>query len=99
MDHLFPIRPSRPLCTSWRLNSIVLSTDSVCVQIIYLFAHTLYLHPLAKYPGPFLAKFTTFYAGYHAWKGDVHVDMWRCYEKYGMYNSVASSMNRTDSGD
>lgn len=54
------------------------------LQIGYFFIHRLYLHPLAKYPGPFLAKFTTFYAGYHAWMGDIHIDMWRCHEKYGM---------------
>jgi cytochrome P450 len=30
-----------------------------------------------------LAKFTDLYAGYHAWKGDIHIDMWRCHQKYG----------------
>lgn len=51
----------------------------VCVcQVFY--------HPLSNYPGPFWAKFTELYFAYHAWKGDVHVDMWRCLQKYGVYD-------------
>ncbi|CAI7663163.1 unnamed protein product [Penicillium pancosmium] len=45
--------------------------------------YTLYFHPLAKYPGPFLAKFTTLYAAYHGWKGDIHLDIWACHQRYG----------------
>jgi hypothetical protein len=41
------------------------------------------LHPYAKYPGPFLAKFTKLYGAYHAVKGDLHLDMWKCHLKYG----------------
>ena len=44
-------------------------------------------HPLAKYPGPFLAKFTNLYAGYHAWTGDIHEDVYRCHLKYGQWPS------------
>ncbi|KAB8211042.1 cytochrome P450 [Aspergillus parasiticus] len=42
-----------------------------------------YIHPLAKYPGPFLAKVTVLHAAYHAWKGDMHLDTWRCHKIYG----------------
>ncbi|KAK6208581.1 cytochrome P450 3A31 [Colletotrichum tabaci] len=58
------------------------------VVAIYIFARATYLaffHPYAKYPGPFLAKFTNAYAAYHGWKGDIHLDFWRCHEKYGDY--------------
>jgi hypothetical protein len=53
---------------------------------LYFICHLVYdicFHPYAKYPGPFLAKFTDLYAGYHAWKGDIHLDMWRCHQIYG----------------
>ncbi|KAL5119058.1 hypothetical protein ACEQ8H_002982 [Pleosporales sp. CAS-2024a] len=45
--------------------------------------YNVYFHPYAKYPGPVLAKVTDLYAGYHAWKGDIHLDMWRCHQVYG----------------
>jgi hypothetical protein len=51
--------------------------------LICNFIYNVYFHPYAKYPGPFLAKFTDLYAGYHAWKGDIHLDMWRCHQVYG----------------
>jgi hypothetical protein len=52
----------------------------------YVFAVIVYrltLHPLARYPGPFLAKFTDLHLAYHAWKGDRHLEFSRCHEKYG----------------
>lgn len=61
------------------------------IYVRYLHAKTfvyavyhLFFHPLAHFPGPFWAKFTCLYSGYHAWKGDLHIDMQRCHEKYGM---------------
>jgi hypothetical protein len=54
--------------------------------LLYLSCNFIYnvcFHPYAKYPGPFLARFTDLYAGYHAWKGDIHLDMWRCHQVYG----------------
>ena len=58
-----------------------------CVAFVfYLFGlvlYRVYFHPLAKYPGPLLAKLTDLYSTYHAWKGDRHLEFWRCHEKYG----------------
>ncbi|PWY87438.1 cytochrome P450 [Aspergillus heteromorphus CBS 117.55] len=54
---------------------------STFVYVIY----QLWFHPLSKFPGPFWAKMTCLYSGYHAWKGDLHLDMLRCHEKYGNY--------------
>lgn len=58
-------------------------TAGLVVYFIANFIYYVFFHPYAKYPGPFLAKFTDLYAGYHAWKGDIHLDMWRCHMKYG----------------
>jgi len=58
------------------------------IPVSFLFvagAYRLWFHPLAAYPGPFWARLTNLYAAYHAWKGDLHVDMWRCHQLYGDY--------------
>lgn len=57
-----------------------LTTSQVASTIIY----RLTLHPLAKYPGPFLGKVTAWYDTYHAWKKDRHLDQQRCQQRYGM---------------
>ncbi|PYI02488.1 putative cytochrome P450 [Aspergillus sclerotiicarbonarius CBS 121057] len=46
-------------------------------------AYLAFFHPLARYPGPWVARFTNLHSAYHAWIGDIHVDMYRCHEKYG----------------
>ncbi|KAK8121820.1 hypothetical protein PG984_010490 [Apiospora sp. TS-2023a] len=51
----------------------------VIVRLVYL----AFFHPLAKYPGPFLSRFTNARASYYAWRGEIHIDVWRCHEKYG----------------
>ena len=53
------------------------------VQLLLRSFYRITFHPLAKYPGPFLAKITDWYSVYHAWKGDRHLEFWRCHEKYG----------------
>ncbi|KIA75653.1 cytochrome P450 [Aspergillus ustus] len=57
----------------------VFYVDTILAECLYRVT----FHPYAKYPGPFLAKFTNAYAAYHSWKGDLHVDIWRCHEIYG----------------
>ncbi|CAI6312040.1 unnamed protein product [Periconia digitata] len=58
---------------------LCVGTGALLVLIVY----RLFLHPYAKYPGPFLAKLTSWYSIYHVYKGDLHTDIYRCHEKYG----------------
>ncbi|KAF7712325.1 Uncharacterized protein PECH_003592 [Penicillium ucsense] len=63
-------------------------TTVLTLVLVYMIANAVYrvtFHPYAKYPGPFLAKFTKLYGAYHAVKGDLHLDMWKCHLKYGDY--------------
>jgi hypothetical protein len=50
-----------------------------------LVIYRLYLHPLAKYPGTFLAKVTDWYNIYHCYIGDRHLEFARIHEKYGQF--------------
>ncbi|KAI5358294.1 putative cytochrome P450 [Septoria linicola] len=45
--------------------------------------YQLYLHPLAKYPGPTLGKLTQWYDVYHAYIGDKHILFYHLHKKYG----------------
>ncbi|KAF9873689.1 hypothetical protein CkaCkLH20_08799 [Colletotrichum karsti] len=54
-----------------------------CLVLIAIGVYRLYFHPYAKYPGPTLAKLTSWYSVYHTYIGDLHVDIWRCHEVYG----------------
>lgn len=54
--------------------------------ILYITGFVIYqvfFHPLAKYPGPFLAKITDAYQLWHGYKGDRHLEFWRLHQKYG----------------
>jgi cytochrome P450 len=48
-----------------------------------LAVYRVFFHPLAKYPGPLLAKLTDAYQLYHAYKGDRHLEFWRLHQRYG----------------
>lgn len=37
----------------------------------------------SRYPGPFLAKITSWYDVYHSYRMDRHTDQLRCHQKYG----------------
>jgi hypothetical protein len=69
------------------------STSSKFLQVLVVCIYRLRWHPLAKYPGPTLAKLTDFYAAYHAWRGDLHLDMWKAHQTHGKSASHCSFGN------
>lgn len=60
-----------------------LSAATGFAYALALVVYRVFFHPLAKYPGPFLAKISDAYLLYHAWKGDRHLEFWRMHERYG----------------
>ncbi|ORY67124.1 isotrichodermin C-15 hydroxylase [Pseudomassariella vexata] len=78
---------------------LILSVAAVQVScVVALVVYRLYFHPLAKYPGPLLAKITDAHQLYHSWKGDRHLEFWRMHERYGKIvrfspNSVSFNSN------
>ncbi|KAI9901973.1 hypothetical protein N3K66_003790 [Trichothecium roseum] len=48
-----------------------------------LAVYRIFFHPLAKYPGPVLAKLTDAYQLVHAYRGDRHLEFWRLHQRYG----------------
>ncbi|KAI1386114.1 cytochrome P450 [Hypoxylon trugodes] len=51
--------------------------------VLFAVGYRAILHPLSKYPGPFIAKLSNGYSGYHALKQDLHLVTYRDYLKYG----------------
>lgn len=43
----------------------------------------MFFHPLAKYPGPFLAKFSVWPSYYHTTAGNRQIWIWQCHQTYG----------------
>jgi hypothetical protein len=54
-------------------------------QIFTVIVYRLTLHPLAKYPGPLLARITDLYLAYYAYKGSRHLAFHRAHVQYGSY--------------
>ena len=66
------------------------------LQLVCTLVYRVTYHPLARFPGPFLAKFTDFYAAYHAYTGDFHLDIHRCHERYGTFCFAWEIQSRID---
>lgn len=63
---------------------LTLFSVGLVAYVFGLAIYRVYLHPLAKYPGPLLAKITDLYQTYHALKGDRHLEFYRIHENYGL---------------
>ncbi|GAW27338.1 putative cytochrome P450 [Rosellinia necatrix] len=62
-----------------------LMAAAMASAILFVLGSKLLLHPLRSYPGPFTAKFTDAYAGYHAAKKRLHLATYSNHIKYGWF--------------
>lgn len=58
-------------------------TSFALLYVVLLIHYELFLSPLSSYPGPFLARITPVHNLYHAFKKDIHHDIWKQHEYYG----------------
>ncbi|TLD03502.1 uncharacterized protein PgNI_11563 [Pyricularia grisea] len=56
---------------------------AIIIFLLSISIYRLFFHPYARYPGPFLAKLTSWYSVYHTYIGDLHTDVYECHCKYG----------------
>ncbi|KJX96635.1 cytochrome P450 monooxygenase like protein [Zymoseptoria brevis] len=86
------------LASNLSLNLLALLPFGLAIYAFGIAVYRIWFHPLAKYPGPLLAKITDLHSTYHALKGNRHLEFWRNHEKYGpVYrfgpNSVSFNSN------
>ena len=58
-------------------------TAFALLYLALLVHYELFLSPLSSYPGPFLARISSIHNLYHAFKKDIHLDIWKQHEYYG----------------
>ena len=56
-------------------------------QLILVWIYRVTFHPLAKYPGPWLAKVSDFYGAYHNVMGRLHTETEVSHRRYGTFTS------------
>ena len=69
--------------SSFRCISLVALFGASIAAFVGFIFYQLYLHPLAKYPGPLLGRITRLYDLYHAYLGDKHILLYRLHQRYG----------------
>jgi hypothetical protein len=64
----------------------ILLASGIIVYALGLIVYRLYLHPLAKFPGPRIAAVTSFYEGYFeiVQKGQYSKHISKLHDQYGM---------------
>ncbi|KAK0292415.1 hypothetical protein LTS00_007892 [Friedmanniomyces endolithicus] len=69
--------------TPYTLIASISLLAAIPTALLSYVTYALYLHPLAKYPGPLLGRLTQCFDVYHAYKGDKHVLFHRLHQQYG----------------
>ncbi|KDR74133.1 hypothetical protein GALMADRAFT_250969 [Galerina marginata CBS 339.88] len=80
-----PILSVPPLYSSSMMSAVVVSyAIAYATLIVSVLVYRLSpFHPLAKYPGPFLAKCTQFWSVYHSYTGKTHLNFLSLHRRYG----------------
>ncbi|RAK96669.1 cytochrome P450 [Aspergillus ibericus CBS 121593] len=65
------------------MTALRLLVGLLIVLLVSYLIYQVWLHPLASYPGPFVAKLTDLYSVVHAIRGDRHEDLYRLHQCYG----------------
>ena len=50
---------------------------------VFYFVYSCFFHPLARFPGPFIASFTNLWKVYHVYSGDFEHVLLEAHQKYG----------------
>ncbi|KAI5806828.1 cytochrome P450 [Peziza echinospora] len=73
------------LCEVGYTKLAIYTSTAIVLYVTGLIIYRLYLHPLAEYPGPLMARITSLHAAYHAWIGDSHLVLYHAHRKYGKF--------------
>lgn len=66
-------------------NALLTACALVSGYVLYIVFYRLYLHPLAKYPGPFWSKISDLPCYWYTHKQDRHVWLLRLQQQYGVF--------------